>query len=558
MCSKHQPKPTEPPVHNDDVVKREAVNGGRDRLLTFLVIGVMPFLYGAATRLPFIYFVIHLAGHFNLDWWPIGLCVGAYQGCRVVVSAASIVAPKTSHFLGTAAGLAGYITVFISDKDLVMPFVAGTAVIGFSETMSSMQKYAKEMFKLDPDHQKSQLMFKYQYAAVMCGVVFAFSIGGVVYQKYSINGVAMFGIIIEGSGLLALVVYAALLHERSWRMSMKGGEHRDTDTVMATTVAGNEDKVAVAIKHDIIDSKDIEVGVEVNRPSSSSESKERDDFVDHPIQTKETLPQTQMEDTNVSNCVTTMIDSANANYPTADLPATWVNYLVCVSFGIEALTIGYNLSIGPIFILNQFQKGTGVIGILFAVGAASGTVVAVGITCTEVGRNLMLKIASAPFDLCFAMGGIAVGVFVAAVPNFEVHVCGLVLLMAFNDLGATLMTELQASITTVSTFSVLGPLGQVVRRSLNVITAVSGPVLFGIYPRLPYIVAGAITLLWTVFLAIAFKLRMESTLQEVADHIGMRWDSLKPKISFRTSEVVRSSIHGSIHGSSHGSARRIG
>jgi len=150
MSVKHQPTPNDAPVHNDAVVMGEAVNGGNDRLLTFLVMGVMPFLYGAATRLPFIYFVIHLAGHFKLEWWPIGLCVRAYQGCRVIVSAASIVAPKTSHFLGTAAGLAGYITVFISDKDLVWPFVAGTAVIGFSETMSSMQKYAKEMFKLDP------------------------------------------------------------------------------------------------------------------------------------------------------------------------------------------------------------------------------------------------------------------------------------------------------------------------------------------------------------------------------------------------------------------------
>ena len=74
--------------------------------------------------------------------------------------------------------------------------------------------------------------------------------------------------------------------------------------------------------------------------------------------------------------------------------------------------------------------------------------------------------------------------------------------MCFNDLGATLMTELQASITTVSNFWVLGPLGQVVRRSLNVITAVSGPVLFGIYPRLPYIVAGAITFYGRYFLSL--------------------------------------------------------
>ena len=38
------------------------------------------------------------------------------------------------------------------------------------------------------------------------------------------------------------------------------------------------------------------------------------------------------------------------------------------------------------------------------------------------------------------------GVFTAAVPIFVVHVIGMIFLMAFNDLGQTLMTELQASI----------------------------------------------------------------------------------------------------------------
>ena len=188
--------------------------------------------------------------------------------------------------------------------------------------------------------------------------------------------------------------------------------------------------------------------------------------------------------------------SINRTYNTSDIPATWVNWLLCMTFGIEALTIGYNLSIGPIFILNQFNQGTGVIGLLFAVGGTAGAIAAIGVTCTEFGSNAMKKIASPPFDLCIAMFGIGVAVLVAATPSFPVHVIGLISLMCFNDLGATLMTELQGSITNVSSYSLLGPLGQVVRRSLNVVTALTGPVLFGIYPRMPYFVAGVITLLW--------------------------------------------------------------
>ena len=98
------------------------------------------------------------------------------------------------------------------------------------------------------------------------------------------------------------------------------------------------------------------------------------------------------------------------------------------------------------------------------------------------------------------MLGIGIGVLVAAVPSFPVHVLGVVILMCFNDLGATLMTELQASISTTSNYSLLGPMGQVVRRTLNCVTALTGPILFGMYPRLPYIVAGTVTLVWTALL----------------------------------------------------------
>jgi len=212
-----------------------------------------------------------------------------------------------------------------------------------------------------------------------------------------------------------------------------------------------------------------------------------------------------------------------------------VNWLLCVSFGVEALTIGYNLSIGPIFILNEFDKDVSTIGLLFAIGVTFGSIASIGVTCTEAGQNLMYKIAASPFDLCFAMSGIVLGVFVAAVPNFSVHVIGLVMLMCFNDLGGMLMTELQASITTASSFSLLGPLGQVVRRCLNVVTALTGPVFFGIYPRLPYFVAGAITLLWTIILVIVFKLRIKRTIQDIGKKVV---DPENNKLTFRTMEAI--------------------
>lgn len=436
----------------------------RSKIEEILVICVMPFLYGAATRLPFIYYVIHLVDNFNTDMLRVGIYVTLYQASRVVTSAFAIVAPKTSHFLGTSIGLAGFLTVYLSDNSLLTPFVAGTAVVGFSETMSSMQKYAKEMFQHESNREKASRKLRYQYASVMLGVVFAFSIGGFVYQYRFIDGVALFGVIIESSGLASFSVYLAL----------------------TLTKDKTEDCPTQNDNNSNIIEEEVQNNSNINQVSSSSSTRSSLGSFISRIR---------------GSILTRTVKEANSTFDTDEnIATTWINWIMCMSFGIEALTIGYNLSIGPIFLLDEFNKQTSIIGIMFAVGAASGTFAAVSVTCTEGGRNTLKKIASSPYDICFAMLGIGCGVLVAAIPSFPAHVAGVVLLMCFNDLGATLMTELQASISTTSNYSILGPLGQVVRRTLNCVTALTGPILFGAFPRLPYIVAGGVTLTWTALL----------------------------------------------------------
>ncbi len=558
----------------------------RKKLAEVLVIGAMPLLYGAATRLPFIYFVIHLTTNFNVEWARIGLFVGCYQGARVVTSAVSISAPKSSHFLGTTAGLAGYVIVYVSDKTSLTPFVVGTAMVGFSETMSSMQKYGKEMYKFDANRKKAQLRIKFQYAFVMIGVVIAFGVGGVVYEHGGINGVAFVGIVLESSALLVLfafwsltrrVVYNKDVNEEKVSFPIKTRNSAIEEDVEnhsnpkeAEDSGGRNDA-----KNDMIDSLVIDQGnnngtkgAEENTeefllPSKSHEGhpkvsfdqddghkvsfdqdeEHRVDFLPNtsPSPKKNDGKQVKRRSSIFARFrFSSLLDAANTNYTACDLPATWINWLLCATFGVEALTIGFTLGIGPIFLLNEFDQNTGVIGALFAIGGAFGTIAAIGITCTKTGNNLMMKIAASPFDLCFAMGGIAAGVLVATIPSLVPHAIGLILLMAFNDIGATLMTELQASITTTSNFAILGPFGQVVRRCLNVVTAVTGPVLFGVYPRLPYLVAGITTLIWTIMLFVLFKLRMEKTYEEVSGMTGRNMRSIKYRMSFCTSEVVHS------------------
>lgn len=349
--------------------------------------------------------------------------------------------------------MAGFLTVYLSDNGLLTPFVVGTAVVGFSETMSSMQKYAKKMFQLEPDREMASKKLRYQYASVMLGVVFAFSIGGFVYQYYFINGVALFGVIIQSLGLSSFFLYLALT--------------RTTSTTSSSMIGNDKEKKDKTNNNAVVVTKTEEEKQQINIASSaSSNSSTRSSIISFINRIRGSL-------------LTRTMNEANSKFDTdTEIATTWINWIVCISFGIEALTIGYNLSIGPIFLLDEFNKQTSIIGIMFAVGAASGTFTAVSVTCTDIGKDVLKKIATSPFDVCFAMLGIGVGVLVAAVPSFPVHVLGVVILMCFNDLGATLMTELQASISTTSNYSLLGPMGQVVRRTLNCVTALTGPILF--------------------------------------------------------------------------------
>ncbi len=130
-----------------------------------LLVYYLPFFYGAITRLPFIYFVIHMRFHFSLSWEEIGLFVGSYQAARVVVSFTTIFLPRLSHFVGTSLGLAGSIIVLVQSNDDKMSFLLGTIAIGFSETLSSSQMFLKNTSSINRDIDLISRQIKVQYAA---------------------------------------------------------------------------------------------------------------------------------------------------------------------------------------------------------------------------------------------------------------------------------------------------------------------------------------------------------------------------------------------------------
>ena len=79
--------------------------------------------------------------------------------------------------------------------------------------------------------------------------------------------------------------------------------------------------------------------------------------------------------------------------------ANSVAYLLALTMGFKALSIGYNLSVGPIFLVYEFNQDVSIVGILFAAGAGFGTITAVTATLTKPGKwffDKYLPVLAAP------------------------------------------------------------------------------------------------------------------------------------------------------------------
>ena len=62
-------------------------------------------------------------------------------------------------------------------------------------------------------------------------------------------------------------------------------------------------------------------------------------------------------------------------------------------------------------------------------------------------------------------------------------------------------------------------MAQICRRTLNTVTAITGPLLFEILPQSPFIVSASLSIVWTVVLILAFKARAKTVNQIIQKNI---------------------------------------
>ena len=84
------------------------------------------------------------------------------------------------------------------------------------------------------------------------------------------------------------------------------------------------------------------------------------------------------------------------------------------------------------------------------------------------------------------------------------------LMLVLNDQAAVRLNMFNGQISSIFAFKKVAPLAWMSRWFVNSINAFAGPILFTIYPPLPFYVASGVTVFWTAILVVAFRMRVKT------------------------------------------------
>eukprot|EP00984_Skeletonema_dohrnii_P003135 scaffold1045_cov87-Skeletonema_dohrnii-CCMP3373.AAC.2 len=179
---------------------------------------------------------------------------------------------------------------------------------------------------------------------------------------------------------------------------------------------------------------------------------------------------------------------------------------VVATQAIAALCIGIFLSTALLSYTQRFPErcDAATVGLLLGIGEGAGVVVIFaksylsGRKYKESTNNLLLGILKAivarPLNVPFVLFVASLCSMLFSVDNFAVAVTFQMIYSAVNDLAVSLMNELIGTSIPSEKFKYYQGIGQWLRRLGNMVTAILGPIFFGIDERLPFLFFGKFTL----------------------------------------------------------------
>ena len=395
-----------------------------------------------------------------------------------------------------------------------------------------------------------------QYAAVAGGAFVAFMVSGWVYQEFGFNAVCWLGAGVNALHLILGIVYL-IFRERGHKAEGTAGNmlrkivYKVTAIdVLAERIAAPQGTVSVldksqmstareaALKNEemkdaikelfndmagdggVIQVEELESLVQSGLVSESvSKRRESSDSVDAATKMLWFLDRNGDGECSRQEFLAYVLPQVQhtLNPKSSDrAPIFKYAYFVVVTQAIMAMCIGTFLSTA---VLQYGKLGIPVntAGMLLAVGEGLGMValVVTNNKCSAAlakswsdggwdGRPLKTFIGtifSRPFHCipALALAGVATGLF--GTQNLIIALVGQMTLSTLNDFVVSLLNEVTAgAVRNRADYLRMQSTGQWLRRCGNILTGVTGPIFFGIYPWLPWVVYGGAVLSWSMLL----------------------------------------------------------
>jgi len=183
---------------------------------------------------------------------------------------------------------------------------------------------------------------------------------------------------------------------------------------------------------------------------------------------------------------------------------------------IMALCIGSILSMSNLM-YETFELGTDKVGLLLGLGEGAGMVCLLlrsvvstmlekrksnntttrwrsGYNCSGILVSIVARPLHVPFIL-FVTGIASMGF---AIPYLPVAIVFQLIISTLGDFSVTLLNELIGTSLPASKFKYYAGIGQWLRRLGNMVAGGFGPLLFGVYKGLPFLIFGCLTFIWAL------------------------------------------------------------
>jgi len=212
---------------------------------------------------------------------------------------------------------------------------------------------------------------------------------------------------------------------------------------------------------------------------------------------------------------------------------------VVATQAIAALCIGVFLSTALLSYTQRFPErcDAAKVGVLLGIGEALGMIVILSksfslgqgksnksknVTNITNGilKRILKAIVSRPLNVPFILMFCSICSMLFSVDNFVVAVTFQIMYSSVNDLSVSLMTELIGTSIPNDQFKYYQGIGQWLRRLGNMITAILGPIFFGIDEKLPFLFFGAIVLIWSLILWVLMYMHAKRIQRNIAFNSG--------------------------------------